>query len=591
MPAIMLVGPWHPECNFALSVNAMSRRDALPQRSARRSILDLEEVYEDQPTRAARPSVIAPEDLAELAHLDGRENAETRSARPAFVDPLELDAGLGPTRSPRESYVALSELPQMPSSRLAPSPVARISYVATVDLDGEVEEDEVTSFVDRSSMVSASEMDDRGPDSVTTYAVRPSYVARDEQVESLAASDEHPSYATSEIEEIDPADEQNAESGPIDYAALSRFLFDDVAPPRREPAPAAETPDAELYADHGTLLIAPENEAPRSYPRQDAMSVRHDLGPTAEAPVQPLATRRSRVSIHDAEPGPMRRSMPSVFPQDLAPAQHPPQQPVRRSMPSHPPADFAAPSFAPPQPMSSRRSMPSHHAYEAAMQQFAAPQPMSSRRSMPSVHPHDSSASPWVVSSAPSTRRGAVGAPPAPFKITPSVIAAALVALLAVMVMVGGVLFVRSEDRPEPTASAFATTEPTFPSASAVLSPSAPPQAPAAPAVIVISSDDIPVDGEPVVTATTTPVARPLPEPVVQAAPSAATPVAAPIAAAPPPANAQPVAAPIAIAKPAAAAPASTAARAPSTKKADTKAGAKSVEDILAELGEEQLRR
>ena len=58
----------------------------------------------------------------------------------------------------------------------------------------------------------------------------------------------------------------------------------------------------------------------------------------------------------------------------------------------------------------------------------------------------------------------------------------------------------------------------------------------------------------------------------------------APIAAAP-----KPHAPSVAPAAPQAAA--RTTSSAPPAKKADTKAGAKSVEDILSELGEEQLRR
>ncbi len=534
---------WHSECKFAFPVNAMSRRDALPQRSARRSYVDPEEVYEDDPTRAARPS---------------ERRGSSRPPRPSAVDasdladlPVSDPTELEVTRAPRESYVALAELPRMPAQSSRRSRAA----VTDVAFEDEVAEDEVTSFVDRPSLVAASELDAQGPESVTTYAVRPSYIARGEQA----------SYSTSELEEVAPslAGDAIAQSEPLDYAEVSRFLFDDL------PSMSTEAPDAEHYGDNGTLLIPPQAGAPeshRSYPRQPAMCIRQDPRPAAP-PVQP--TRRSRPSFHESEPAappPMRRSMPSMAQHDSAPAAPPPM----------------------------RRSMPSHHSYEAAMQQFQAPRhviapmPMSSRRSMPSVHPHDSSAeSPWIVPAAPSSRAFRRAPPkPASNGITASTVAAGFVALLAVGVMVSAILFVRSEETPDRTVTSGSAVSTTTFTPVADATENVAPVAVAPPPVIVISSDDIPGLAE-----------VPSPDPRAQTlVPVTPSPVVAPTVAAP---TAPPVPASPPIAKPVAATPAVTEAparAAVSTKKADVgearkKSGDKSVEDILKELGEQQLLR
>jgi len=474
MPALRADVAWHRECNFAFQVNAMRRRDALPQRSSH---------CQDRLPRAARPSVVAPEDLADLEA----------------------------TRAPRESYVALSEPPQMPSMRSRHASVARVELE-----DGEVEADEVTSFVDRTSLVAASELHEQGPESVTTYAVRPSHVAREEARA--------------------PSLEEGVQNGPIDYAALSRYLFDDVAPPH-------------------------------------------------EPPRQPLATRRSRLAIHDDEQAPVRRSMPSMHPRPAAAA------------------SFPQPTFTPPTP--ARPPMASYPSYEAAMQQFqppvhvAPPMPMSSRRSMPSMHPHDSSADgAWIVPAAPSTRRRAV-ARPAPPKVTASTVAAAFVALLAVTVMIAAVLFVRSEQDDATTTTSAArmsfvpVVETPVPTTASTLAPRS---------VIVISSDDIPAVAEaPVAPAVTPTGAAPPAVAVVQVVPAVAPNPAAPDLAPAPakpvvtgpvvtsPVVTSPVARSVANAPTPTAAPARTAA-APA-KKADAKGSDKSVEDLLKELGEEQLRR
>ncbi len=498
MPAFRSVPVWHPECNFALQVNTMSRRDALPQRSA--LYVDPEEVYEDQPTRAERPS---------------------------YVDE--------PTRSPRESYVALSELPNIASSspmsapyedsptRIAPARAAKISYVAPIELERDFDreeedyDDEVTSFVDRSSLIAASEL---------------------EQVEEVE-----------EVEEIEHSMHEPLASGPADYEALSRYLFDDIASVNEALPPPV--PETELHAENGTLLLAPQEEPPTSYRRHPAMCIRtelharteHDMQPRAPQPPPPvLATRRSRYSMHDAE-----QSSP-------------------------------APAF------SARPPMRSHHAFEMG----AYPPPMSSRRSMPSVHPHDSSAeSPWIIPAVPSTRRRAELPAPAPFQVTPSLLASAFVGLLAITVMVAGVLFVRSDDRARTTTSTASAPVPSYAAISAAAAESATnamrPYAAPPPSVIVISSDDVapfPSDAPVTPRAVATTVIAPAP-----LAPQAAVVPSAPV-------EAQPVMiAPTA--KPAAAPPAAAppTARPVATKKSDGKVGAKSVEDILNELGEEQLRR
>lgn len=601
----------------------MSRREAQHRPSPRSSHWDPEEVRESEPTRAARPSYVSPSDLAGLAVFSSDPDAETRAPRASHVasrelEPFARDSDEKATRSARESYVALSELRQMPVCDRA-----RGSVEAFAD---EVVEDEVTAFVDRSS----DEQRADGPDSVTTFAVRPSYVAHDE----LAMSEEHLAYATSEIEELaepfdfaPPIPSGSFKSRP-DYEALARYLFDDMPPPAG-----------------GADVLAPE-PPPASYPRQPVACIRQPMPSrlaTDETPVQPLAigTHRSRMSIHDSAPeptpsdtstpsvppAPMRRPMHSIHPDDVAAMQpmrrsthsiHPENvatmqpvhphdvsasvQPARRSMPSVHPHDGAAPmqsvhpiAIVTPIP-SMRRSMHPHD--------VAAPMP-SMRRSMPSMHPHDSSAeSPWIVTMGPSSsRRGVPLAQPAPAKITASFVAAAMIALLAVGVMVAGVLFVHSDDsdRARSKASAAqldvpspvaAPTEPALPpvtrpttitinapeDAPPALAPAAfPPSpvllAPSSPAAFVAPPVQDVAGSE---TATT-------PAPIV-AAPAVPAAKAAPIAAAP-----KPLAPSVA---PAAPQPvARTTSPAPPAKKAETNAGAKSVEDILSELGEEQLRR
>jgi len=674
MPAFERIGAWHPECNFALLVNAMSRRDALPQRSARRSYVDPNEVDEDQPTRtAARRSIVAPEDLAELAHLGGRDDVAPHAAHRDDVN--------DPTRSPRESSVALAELPQLASddrsTRVGPEPAPRRSYVAAVECD-EVVEDDVTSFLDRPSPPAEAEAHDDAPDSVTTYAARPSYVAREEQRDPVpsgellatseleaVASDERPShaYASSELEEIAAA----APNEERDYEALSRYLFDDIAPANEAPPPV---PDGALYADYDRPLLPPEEEVPTSYPRQPARCIRHELDAPVQASLPPLAPRGSRPSIHDGDaprmharrrsmpshqpvehvtpafappqPMPAPRAMPSYHPVDAAapgfappqpmpahrtmPSHHPvedvapalaPPQPARRAMPSHHPVEDVAPALAPPRPMPARRTVPSHHPVGDVAPELAPPQParrampsyhpadtfaapaslqrpmpshpsfylpMSSRRSMPSMHPHDSSAeSPWVLTAGPSTRRGAPITAATPFRVTPSMLAVVFVALLAATVTVAAVLFVRTDDRADAiaiTPPPAALSEPVVQSAPAQMTtlataPRAPAVAP--PPMIVISSDDF------------APIAADHP---ATAAPRTVAPAAAPATAAPGSTPATSPATPAAAlaAKPAPApvtAPAPRTNASPGTKKS----GAKSVEDILDELGEEQLRR
>ena len=636
----------------------MSRREAQHRHSPRSSDWDPEEVHESEPTRAARPSYVSPSDLAGLAVFSSDPDAETRAPRASHVasrelEPFARDSSENPTRSARESYVALTELPQMPMYDRAQG-----SDEAFAD---EVVEDEVTAFVDRSS----DEQRADGPDSVTTFAVRPSYVAHDE----LATSEERLAYATSEIEEVaevdaaepfdfaPPIPSGSFKSGP-DYEALSRYLFDDMPPPAGD-------------AD----VLAPE-AAPASYPRQPAACFRQPMPSrlaTDETPVQPLVlpsaigTHRSRMSMPDTAPepasvppAPMRRPMHSIHPDDVAA-----MQPMRRSMHSIAPENVAAMQPMHPhdvsgsvQParrsmpsvhshdvsgsvQSARRSMPSMHPHDvaAAMQSVhplavvtpipsmrrsmhphdvgapmhsmrrsmhsmhphdvAAPMP-SMRRSMPSMHPHDSSAeSPWIVTMGPSTsRRGAPLAQPAPSKVTASSVAAAMIALLAIGVMVAGVLFVHSDDSdgvrsktsaaqldvPSPVA---VPTEPalppvTRPTTITITAPEDAPPALAPTAVMLVPSSPAAVAAPPVqVGAGSETVATPAPVVAAQVVPAVNP---APIAAAP-----KPHAPSVAPAAPQAAA--RTTSSAPPAKKADTKAGAKSVEDILSELGEEQLRR
>ena len=160
----------------------MSRRDALQrsprlsspsleERDARRSRADaarhiavetwaLDEVYENEPTRAAHPSHVA------LSEVPGSDEKVTRSTR--------------------ESYVALSELPQIGSRGMAshasehavvadaPWSLEEHGYDGMADELGSSEVEEVTTFVVRPSYVAGSELDSVTVGSpVTTVADSP----------------------------------------------------------------------------------------------------------------------------------------------------------------------------------------------------------------------------------------------------------------------------------------------------------------------------------------------------------------------------------------------------------------------------------
>ena len=165
--------------------------------------------------------------------------------------------------------------------------------------------DEVTSFVDRSSPEPDEQRAD-GPDSVTTFAVRPSYVAQGElhhEYDSYASSENRAARGVggaplvrdigdSGISEVDeagaaepfdfapPIPSASFQSGPVDYEALSRYLFDDVPHPAAQHLPSPPPPAG--YAD----VLAPE-APPASYPRQPEGCVRQPMPsrpPTDETP-------------------------------------------------------------------------------------------------------------------------------------------------------------------------------------------------------------------------------------------------------------------------------------------------------------------
>ena len=194
------------------------------------------------------------------------------------------------------------------------------------------------------------------------------------------------------------------------------------------------------------------------------------------------------------------------------------------------------------------------------------------------MHPHDSSVdSPWVVPAMPTSRRSmpaVIHRQPAPFKVTLSTVAAAAIAILAVGVMVAGILFVRSDDGSDSITTASAPTQ-------AMNLPAVSPARealPSAPPVIVVGDAPLP----PLTITAAEPAA-----PAMATAPAAAVAVAKPVmpVVAPTVVAAKPTAV-VPVARPVAAAPIAAAPRAATAKKGD-----KSVEDILNELGEEQLRR
>ncbi|MBX3198407.1 MAG: hypothetical protein KF894_09775, partial [Labilithrix sp.] len=358
----------------------MSRRDHL-HRSRRSSsyaeppFVDPEEIDEGDPTRAGLPSCVDAADLASLAAFSGYEDEPTQAPRPSQIELLARgaqDSADDPTRSAHESYVALSELADAPAfdprgSDAGWSPEAAAAayergLMEDALLDGEIEQDEVTSFVDRASLVAASELDGRaddGPDSVTVFrasCVAPEALgshgsAEDAQGEALAdaasrghyaagialealfdddedvvSSAGYPAYAMSQGGEVSPYAPTESVASQRPHAAAPHFVREDAAPqllpppPEAPPAARRSTPSAyeitsspsmrrSMHPAHALEIPAPP------VPPTPAASIRRSLAPV---PVPPTTGRRSMHSVHPGEPQPIpstgRRSMHSVHP-------------------------------------------------------------------------------------------------------------------------------------------------------------------------------------------------------------------------------------------------------------------------------------
>jgi hypothetical protein len=497
-------------------------------RSARESALELEGLaLARSGQRPARQAFVAP------AELEGERSPAMR-ARKSFVDPSELV----PTNASRPSFAAIPEASERRLSR--PSHHPRVSQVeASERRASHVDRSERRSV--RPSQVANSERRSVVPSvrpppppaPPTPRASRASYVASSERGADFASSvpssrplarpASAPSYssdevtshriASAEIEEVKPA----SAAKPADYEAL-KHLFDDVE--HDSPAAAAMSKD--------------------------------DRSVSMRTPVQPMLPPPPRSSVAPAA----RMSHAAFAPASVAPAARASHLAFRPPMAAMMGQPLAQTEMHPVAQLPSMYTMP------------LAQNP--ARPSMPSAPGNKDSFidSSWIV---PTPRHATVQAPlqASPFKLTVSFIAAALTAIAALAVMVGAIVFIRSEDAPAMAAQQAMAVP------AAVDAPAAP--APQATTPVVETPAALPnakvEESKPVVLA---PVPTVAPK-AKKKAPKIA--VAAPVAA-----DASDDEVPAKPAKPAASA-------APAKKTAKETANDKAMAQVLADLGEQQLKR
>lgn len=407
-------------------------------RAAVSAVPSYDDQFEDR-TRSARESQLALEGLARSAER----------ARAAFVAPAELEGERSPAmRARRQSFVDASELLPTPHrpSYVAPSERSeRRSRVERVERSDRSERASIapgpvpappTPRGSRFSFVASSERADfasSAPDAeeVTNYrplSAPPSQRASQHPVSSRRAS-QHPArestYAptieSSEIEEIPSAKRASApapeeQSRPVDYEALKRYLFDDV--PAGSPEAAAMSPEdrsVSMQTPIATLAPRATNKAFRP-----AMhSIRPEIAPAAR-----ISHHAFRPQMHSQMPGAVTPVAPSAVPAQLG------------VMPTIP-QPMAPMSVAP-------ATRVSHHAFRPQM--MTGPQLPAMNAPVAQDSYVDSS---WIVPT-PAFPNAAQAGERGSFKVTLSFIAAAMTAVAALAVMIGAILFIRSED-PAPT--------------------------------------------------------------------------------------------------------------------------------------------
>jgi len=210
-----------------------------------------------------RPSYAASPDLLDELGSD----SALRAVQPIRMDDVEDEA----TRSPRQSYVALSRLRSFDEpTRIGPP---RPSYVAPVELDRSGEREAHAEWfpppAPRRSHVAAKELrndDRRDLETVTTYFVRPSYVdsSEVERVDAYADTDRlHPftgseqALSSGDVEVMDrfaqTDEDAAAELERVDPEAFGRYLFDDCPlPPQPEPLDESDAFAPPFGGEHAT---------------------------------------------------------------------------------------------------------------------------------------------------------------------------------------------------------------------------------------------------------------------------------------------------------------------------------------------------
>ena len=355
----------------------------------------------------ARRSFVAP------AEIEGERSPAMRARRQSFVDQSELlptpvrPSHVAASERPRASHVAASERPRASHVAASERPSAMPGPLPTPPRSGR-----------RNSYVASSERADFAssvPDAeeVTSYREPPRASKRPSQ-HPVREESYAPAIESGEIEEVvskqperserrskrpsQPAPEER--SRPVDYEALKQYLFADVAPSSAEAA-AMSAEDRSVSMQTPVATFDPRAKATNKAFRP-AM---HSMAPHS----MPLSTPPSR---------------PASRP-EIAPAARISHNAFRPQLVTGPQLSTVPPHFR--QPMMTGPQFPGAQA------------PVGNDSYV------DSS---WIVptpqfpaNTAPATESGG-------FKITFAFIAAALTAIAALTVMVGAIVFIRSEDAP-----------------------------------------------------------------------------------------------------------------------------------------------
>ena len=544
--------------------------------------------FEDR-TRSARESHVALEGLARSAEraraafvapaeLEGERSPAMRARRQSYIDAAELE-GSPAMRARRQSYVDASELIATPQRPSFVTPSERRSRVerseAAIPTPGPIPSPPTPrasrhSYVassERADFASSAPHADADADEVTSYRERPQS-QRPQSQHAVRESTYAPAIASSEIEEVVATPAPVERNRPVDYEALKHYLFDDV-PADSPEAAAMSREDRSVSMQTPVATFAPR--ATHKAFRPAMHSIRPEIAPAA------------RISHHAFRPSTAPASpVPSPMPQAVSPVPSPMPAMMQPQPSVAPAARVSHHAFRPPM-MTGPQLMAMPQPMSAPQQRMSAPQPMSAPVQQDSYI--DSS---WIVPTPPFPSSTPPAREPGTFKLTLSFVAAAVTAVAALTVMIGAILFVRSEDTPStPPAPAAQFPAAQFPEAhlAAAQDLTAPPAQPPAAQPPTAQSP-----------ATQAPAAQ---NPAAQLPPATTAAPATPIVAAKKPEKTASADKPETPKKkkPAVVAPSDDdededdAPPPPPKKKQAKTAADKSVEAMLAELGEEQLKR